>query len=136
MILFDTSVLSRVFRRTAAGSEEKSLRLKVDAMLKEDVPLGIPVLVLQELLTGIRSEQQFAELQSTLLGSFEIIHPDTDNYVEAARLQNKCIAKGFNVSGPDCLIAAVTISEGHELFAIDTDFQTIARIAPLKLYLP
>ena len=136
MILFDTSVLSRVFRRSKPGSAETDLRLKVDALLREDVPLGIIGLVLQELLTGIRLEKQFEELQSRLLGSFEIIHPNTDHYVEAARLQNKCLAKGFNISGPDCLIAIVTIRENHELFAVDKDFLTIAKMAPLKLYAP
>ena len=136
MILFDTSVLSRAFRRSQPGSPVKQLRLNVEELLKEDIPLGITGLVLQELLTGIRAEQQFEQLQSTLLGAFEIVHPTTDDHVEAARLKNRCFAKGFNVSGPDCLIAVVTIAGNHELFAIDKDFTAVAKIAPLKLYTP
>jgi predicted nucleic acid-binding protein len=54
--------------------------------------------------------------------------------VEAARLKNLCAGKGLNVSGVDCLIAATAIAGDHELFAVDGDFEDIAKHAPLRLY--
>jgi predicted nucleic acid-binding protein len=53
--------------------------------------------------------------------------------VEAAQLRNICIPKGSNPSGIDCLIAASAIAGGHELFAVDLEFEAIGRHSTLKL---
>lgn len=134
MILLDTSVLSKTFRRRQPGATERRVREAVDGLLAGDEPLGLPAIVVQELLSGIRSEEQFAALESRLLSAFAIVHPATQDYVDAARLTNKCLTVGLNVSGIDCLIATLAISGEHVLFAIDSDFSAIARHAPLKLY--
>lgn len=99
-----------------------------------DVPLGIPGIVLQEVLGGVRSEKQFAELEGRLLAAFTIVLPTTADHVEAARLRNQCLAKGFSASGADCLIAIMVISGRHELFAADDDFVAISKLAPLRLF--
>jgi predicted nucleic acid-binding protein len=44
------------------------------------------------------------------------------------------LARGLNISGLVCLIAAQAIEGGHELFAIDEDFDLLARHSPLRLY--
>ena len=134
MILLDTSVLSRVFRRRRPGPEERGLRDIVEALMKSDVALGLPGIVLQEVLSGIRGEKQFADLQERLLSAFPIVHPTTADHVQAARLRNRCLARGQNVSGIDCLIATLAVAGSHELFAVDGDFVAIARHAPLKLF--
>ena len=133
MILVDTSVLSRVFRRKQPGPAEVTLRAAVERLLAGDRPLGLPGIVLQEVLSGIRSEKQFANLSQRLLGGFAIVHPTTDDCVAAARLRNRCLSKGLNVSGPDCLIAAITIVGRHQLFALGDDFMKIATLSSLKL---
>ena len=99
-----------------------------------DISLGLPGIVLQETLSGIRSEKQFADLERRLLTSFSIIPASVTDHVEAARLKNTYLDKGLNVSGIDCLIAVAAIAGDHELFAADADFPAIARCAPLKLY--
>jgi len=99
-----------------------------------DLPLGLPGIVLQEILSGIRGEKQFLDLQGRLLSAFRIVHPNPADHVQAARLRNRCLARSFNVSGIDCLIAALTISGGHELFAVDGDLVALARHVPLKLF--
>lgn len=134
MILVDTSILSRLFRRRKPGPAELALRHAVDALLASDTPLALPAIVLQEALTGIRSEKQFADLERLLLSAFPIVHPTTRDYVEAARLRNRCQLEGLNVSGVDCLIAASAIARGWELLARDEDFENIARHAPLRLH--
>ncbi len=134
MILLDTSILSRVFRRPTRGPQEAAIQAEVESLIARRTPLGLPAMVLQEALSGIRSERQFNELEQKLVSSFEILHPRTPEYVEAARLRNRCLAAGFNASGVDCLIAVVTISGGHRLFAADRDFEVIATQAPLRLH--
>lgn len=134
MILFDTSVLSRVFRRKQPGPEERRLRAVFDDLMASDDPLGLPGIVLQEVLSGVRSHRQFSELSGKLLTAFAVLPAGVSEHVEAARVKNACLAKGLNVSGVDCLIAAVAIVGDHELFAVDEDFVAIAKHAPLKLY--
>ena len=41
MILFDTSVLSRVFRRRRPGAEEQRLRGVFEELMASSVPLGM-----------------------------------------------------------------------------------------------
>lgn len=134
MILLDTSVLSRVFRRKRMGPEERHVQVVVEGLMAGDVPLGLPGMVLQEVLSGVRSEKQFADLERRMLASFSIVNPGTREHIEAARLRNKCLATGVAPSGPDCLIAVLAIAGNHELFAMDEDFQALARHAPLKLF--
>lgn len=133
MILVDTSVLSRVFRRTRPGPSEPSPRAIVERLLAGDSTLGLPGIVLREVLSGIRSDKQFASLAQRLVGGFVIVHPTTADCVAAARLKNQCAAKGLNVSGPDCLIATLAIAGRHHLFALDEDFVKIAALSNLKL---
>jgi predicted nucleic acid-binding protein len=135
VILIDTSVLSRVFRRRQPGSQEQKLYAVVEHLMAGDSDLGIPGIVLQETLSGIRSARQFAELEIRLRAAFTIVLATTSDHIEAARLGNKCLANGMSASGPDCLIAAIAISGVHELLAYDRDFEAIAKQAPLKLYL-
>jgi len=134
VILLDTSVLSRVFRRRQMGPEERRVQAVVEDLMSGEVQLGVPGIVLQEVLSGVRSPKQFADLERRLLASFSIVNPSTRDHVEAARLTNKCLAAGLSASGPDCLIAVLAIAGGHELFAMDEDFGSLARHAPLKLF--
>jgi predicted nucleic acid-binding protein len=134
VILIDTSILSRVFRRSRKGPQERRLQSVVEELMAGDLSLGLPGIVLQETLSGIRSDKQFGDLKRRLLASFAILNPETRHHVEAARLRNTCLARGLNVSGPDCLIAAQAIDDNHELFAMDEDFEDLGEHAPLRLY--
>lgn len=102
--------------------------------MASDAPLGLPGIVLQEVLSGMASQRQFADLRGKLLAGFTVIRASAEEHVEAARLKNLCMGKGLNVSGIDCLIAATAIAGGHELFAVDGDFAEISRHSPLKLF--
>jgi predicted nucleic acid-binding protein len=134
VILFDTSVLSRVFRRRRSGPEERRLQAVFDELMAADVPVGLPGIVLQEVLSGIRSHRQFNDLAAKLLAAFTVVAEGAPEHLEAARVKSACLGKGLNVSGVDCLIAACAISGNHELFAVDEDFEAIAKHAPLRLF--
>ena len=133
MILLDTSVLSRAFRRREPGAGELKYQESVERLMVGEQPLGLPAIVLLEILSGIRTDKAFANLQRQLVNAFTILHPTTAEYVEAARLRNKCVARGVNVSGLDCLIATQAIEGGHELLTADEDFNLLARHSALKL---
>jgi predicted nucleic acid-binding protein len=134
VILIDTSVLSRVFRRRRQGSEEQRLSQAVQELLAGEAALGLPGIVLQEVLSGIRSMQQFEATKQRLTSSFEIVLPTINDYIAAAKLKNECLSWGISLSGPDCLIAVLALSGGHESFTLDSDFLAIAKRTPLKLY--
>ena len=133
MILIDTSVLSIVFRRRRAGPFEERVRAACAALMAGDLQLGLPGIVLQEVLTGIASDEQFDLLRQKLLDGFAILTASGDDHVQAARLWNRCRANGLNVSGPDCLIAITAIAGEHQLLTIDADFSHLAGHSDLKL---
>jgi predicted nucleic acid-binding protein len=134
VILLDTSVLLRVFRRRRFGPHERQLHETFERLMSSDAPLGLPGIVLQEVLSGLASDKQFRELRAKLLGAFTIMPASVDDHIEAARLKNVCMRKGTNVSGIDCLIAGSAIAGGHELFAADADFEAIRAHSALKLF--
>jgi predicted nucleic acid-binding protein len=123
VILIDTSVLSRVFRRRRPGVEERRLQNVLKELMETEAPLGLPGIVLQEVLSGIASEKQFTDLRTKLLAAFSIVPATTQDHVDAARLKNHCARKGLNASGIDCLIATSAIAGDHILFARDEDFE-------------
>ena len=134
MILFDTSVLSRVFRRRGVGTEERRLQAVFQDLMASEDPLGMPGIVLQEVLSGIRSQRQFNDLSAKLLAGFTVLPEGVPEHLEAARVRNACLSKGLNVSGVDCLIAACAVLGNHDLFAVDDDFVAMAKHVPLKLF--
>jgi len=132
--LFDTSVLSRVFRRKGAGTEERRLQAVFQDLMASEDPLGMPGIVLQETLSGIRSQRQFSDLSAKLLAAFTVLPEGLPEHLEGARVKNACLSKGLNVSGVDCLIAACAIVGNHQLFAVDDDFEAMAKHVPLRLF--
>ncbi len=102
--------------------------------MASDLPLGLPGIVLQEVLSGIRSHRQCSDLSGKLLAAFTVLPEGIPEHLEAARVKKVCQGKGLNVSGVDCLIAACAITGSHELFAADEDFAAIAEHTPLKLF--
>jgi predicted nucleic acid-binding protein len=134
VILLDTSVLSLSFRRRQPGPQEVRVRQVLEGLLEGDTPLAIPGIVLQEVLSGVKSDEQFTKLEQRLRSSFTVLLPTEETHVAAARLLNTCLAHGISASGPDCLIAVQAMAGGHELFTVDDDFTGIARHSSLKLY--
>jgi predicted nucleic acid-binding protein len=131
VIVLDTSVLSLAFRRRKTDAEPPEA-----AALREfivaDAPLAVPGIVLQELLSGVRSQEQFRKLQR-LMASFRVLLATETHHVQAARITNACRHKGIACSTVDALIAAITIDCGGRLFTSDGDFRHLAPHCGLKL---
>ena len=95
-------------------------------MLLEDTP------VLQEILSGVRTDTQFTRLQK-LLEAFLILMAERRDHILAAQISNACRRRGTSISTVDCLIAALAVSRDAPLFTLDEDFARIAPICGLKL---
>jgi predicted nucleic acid-binding protein len=132
MIVVDTSVLSLVFRRPA-NAADTSVRRAYRRLISEAEPVGVPGIVVQEILSGVRSSKQFDELLYVLLG-FDVLLAGVNHHVDAAQIVNRCRKQGIACSTPDALIVALTLAENAELFTTDDDFNLLARHEPLRLF--
>lgn len=132
MIVLDTSVLSLALRRRRATSEVTHVRARVAEVLAGKQPVAIPGIVLQELLTGVRTDDAFARLHRGLAWLRVLLASEAD-HLAAARLASGCRRAGVTVFGADALIAAQTMRAGAQLFTLDRDFHAIADHSSLRL---
>src|SRR5262249_15244182 len=122
MILLDTSI----------WIEFLSGRLSVSERAFEDFATCWPVV--QEVLQGLRpgESRQFRE-------RFQFLKRLSDPlperlFVRAAELYRIGRQNGYTISPRDCLIAAIAIDNGVELWHRDRDFRAIAKYSELSLY--
>ena len=121
-ILIDTSVWSFALRRKkeSLSTTEKSTVAELSELIREG-RARIIGLVRQELLSGIKSAEQYEKLR-VYLRAFPDEVVDTTDYEEAARAGNRCRAAGVVVSIVDILLCAVAIRREWALFTTDPDF--------------
>jgi predicted nucleic acid-binding protein len=132
VILLDTSVLSLVFRRRSQRVSTSSAVALFRDLVASDAPLAVPGIVLQELLSGVRGQDQFHELQRAMEG-FPLLLATELHHVKAAQIVNACRTNGVVCSTVDALIAAMTLESQGRLFTLDKDFQQMASYCGLKL---
>lgn len=135
MIVLDTSVLSAAFRRRTKIEKEPDVAALIKRLVREDVPLAIPGIVLQELLSGVRTDDQFERLQAVAEG-FPVLTAERADHVAAAQVSNACRRAGVSAATIDCLIAAQTIVARGRLLTLDRDFGLMAPHCGLELFPP
>ena len=133
MILLDTSVVSAVLRRRRKGAAEEDLTTRVATLLRGDEHVGIPGIVLQELLSGIGERRQHDRLLRAVHDSFPVVLATEGDHLKAADVANTCASLGRALSTPDALIAAQALNRRATLFTTDDDFQRLPEIVGLKL---
>lgn len=128
MILADTSAWIEYLRGTGSFADGELTRL-----LEADEQLATTGLVLLELLAGARDEREAADLRR-LIDRCQFVSLEEPSDLEAAAtLYRIARREGTTVRRlPDCLIAAVAMRVGATLLHRDSDFEAIARIAPLE----
>ena len=131
-ILVDTSVWSMALRR---GRKSKFPPVQELRTLISDHRVQMIGPIRQELLSGIREETQFKELEKHL-AAFQDLPIVTEDYVSAARFFNLCRAKGIQGSNTDFLICAVAVRNRLAIFTTDRDFRSFARYLSIVLYKP
>lgn len=133
-VIIDTSVwslgLRRAERRLSPGQEVAVKELRE---LIGEGRVRLIGLVRQELLSGIKVAAQFEKLRTTLR-AFPDVPLHTADYEAAAESSNTCRSKGVTVSVVDILIATAAIERGWSVFTLDSDFERLARIVPIKLH--
>ncbi len=136
MVMVDTPVWWLLLRRAARNltPEQWLIRKELAELIRED-RARIFGPVRQELLSGVRSDEQFERLRDHL-EAYEDVTLTTDDYEEAARASNKCRAAGVAGSSVDFLICAVAMKHHWPVFTTDRDFIVYARRLPIKLHSP
>lgn len=99
-----------------------------------DIELAITEVVLMEVLAGGRGEAQAVKLGDQLT-SFSMLRLDPfQGYEDAAAIYRAARRQGITIRKmTDCLIAVPVIKAGASLLHADTDFDHIARVAPLRI---
>ncbi|MFZ0333781.1 MAG: PIN domain-containing protein [Candidatus Acidiferrales bacterium] len=133
-ILVDTSAWSLALRRKkeSLSANEKSLVADLSELIREG-RVRVIGLVRQELLSGIKTTEQYEKLR-VYLRAFPDEVIDTLDYEEAAKAGNRCRAKGVVGSIVDILLCAVAIRRGWAILTTDPDFSDYARVLPLSIH--
>lgn len=135
-VLVDTSVWSLALRRQAKdlNPAERAAVAELTNLIKEG-RARIIGLVRQELLSGVKAAAQYERLR-TVLRSFPDEPVATDDYEAAAKAGNDCRTRGVAVSISDMLICAIALGHDWSIFTVDPDFNSYAKILPLRLHTP
>lgn len=133
MIILDTCVILEAFRKKGKGAKISPATDQLRQMIEDDWPIAIPGIVLQEFLTGFRSDRSIQQILD-LISGFPRILAEEDDHILGARIRSICLKKGLAATGIDCLIAATAINRNGRLFTFDQDFVHISKVCHLKLF--
>lgn len=131
-VIVDTCVWSLALRRKKVYADAYVNELK--ALLSEGrVQMIGPIR--QEILSGIRSDQQFEVLRDHLK-AFPDMDLHTADYELAAEFFNLCREKGVQGSNTDFLICAIASRRELPILTTDKDFDQFKNILPINLHMP
>lgn len=110
---------------------------KVDrarALIEGPEDVGVPGIVLEEILRGLRNDSHFRRVRDILLSDFTYLEMRQSQFLRSADIYRTLRKKGRTIRSPsDCLIAACAMEESASLLENDADFHTIAEAFPLHL---
>jgi len=134
IVLVDTPVWSLALRRKPADLNryEQTLTHALAELIREG-RAQIMGVIRQELLSGMRDADRFAQLRDSLR-AFEEPGLDARDYEDAAQMHNLCRSRGVTGSVVDFLICSVAHRRGWQIFTTDQDFPRYAKVLPIKLY--
>jgi hypothetical protein len=133
LIAVDTSVLSLALRRRGKRElGEHSAVVRFRRAIQEGEALVVPGICLQEVLSGVRTPEQFERLAASL-APLPVLLAARAHHLVAARIANTCRRAGVAVGAVDALIAALTVEHGARLLTTDEDFQRVREHTALRL---
>lgn len=129
-VLVDTSVWSLAIRRSDSVQNETTGELTELINEGRVVMLGP---IRQELLSGIKQEEQFSLLADHLRAfpDFALVE---DDFEKAASCFNLCRARGIQGANTDFLICAVAHRNQMPIFTTDKDFANFAKVLEIELH--
>lgn len=131
-VLVDTSVWSLALRRNRVVEDSFVLELR-ELIAELRVQMIGPVR--QELLSGLRSLEQFNVLRDHLR-AFPDLKLVPADFEHAAECFNSCRRKGVQGSNTDFLICAVAQRHNLSILTADDDFLLYQEHLPLRLHHP
>lgn len=133
-VLVDTSVWSLALRRNVAqlSGAEKLLVTELSELIREG-RARIVGLVRQELLSGIRTAEQYEKLRLHLR-SFPDEPISTSDHEEGAQAGNQCRARGIVVTMVDVFLCAVAMKRDWAIFTTDPDFRRYGKVLTIALH--
>jgi predicted nucleic acid-binding protein len=132
-IIVDTCVWSAALRRTGFNENNDIVNELKELIHEGRVQMIGPAR--QELLSGIKTIEQFDKLR-TVLSSFPDLILQTRDYEKAAEFYNKSRKKGIQGSNTDFLICAIAVNHSMPVFTTDNDFKLFKKFIPIKLHIP
>ena len=129
-IIVDTCIWSLAFRRKKNASLTEVIIL---TELIKDSRVQILGPIRQEVLSGIKSKDQFFLLQDKLR-AFPDLQLFEEDYEKAAEYFNLCRSNGIQGSNTDFLICAVALRSNMPVYTIDNDFKYYQKFLDFSLY--
>ena len=133
-VLVDTSVWSLMLRRnpsTLNPSEKQIVRALQD--LVHDGRAVLIGAIRQELLSGIRHDDQFHALKNKL-SVFDDSEVTTADYENAAVAANRCMTAGIPTTSIDVFICAMALSRQWPIFTSDRGFAQFQKVLKFQMY--
>lgn len=128
-MIVDTSVWIDFF-----NGQPSSQAQRLTQAIQDNEPIGLPGLVLTEILLGLKNDAEAKRIAQLLEAFTDVAEPSRADHVAATALYRRCRAKGATIrSTIDCVIAQLCLRDGLELLAKDRDFERIAEHTGLKL---
>ena len=123
-IIVDTCVWIDFFRRPAS---ELAMHLK--SLLRER-KVTMTGMVLAEILQGIKSTKE-SRLVKESLDKLPYVEMNRDAWKKAGEISASLRRKGLTIPLSDLIVVSLAISEGCEVFTVDSHFE---QVKGLKLY--
>lgn len=128
-MIVDTSVWIDFFNGHPSSQAQRLTRA-----IEDNEPIGLPGLVLTEILLGLQNDLEAKRVAQLLEAFIDVAEPTGADYLAAAALYRACRTKGVTIrSTIDCVIAQLCLRDGQALLAKDRDFDRIAEKTDLQL---
>ena len=128
-IIVDTAVWSLAFRRQPGNPKYKDVLTDLIA----DGRVVLLGAVRQEILSGLRHNEQFERLRLSLQ-AFPDLAVNIEDYELAAHYFKLCRAKGVQGATTDFLICSAAVNHTCEILTTDKDFDRFSELLPITLH--
>ena len=132
-VLVDTCIWSLALRRKKQPTS--NIEVVEFQELIEEVRVQMIGPIRQEILSGVKSQQQFSKLKKILF-AFPDLPLVSEDFELAADYFNTLRSKGIQGSNTDFLICAVSTRNNMPIFSNDNDFNDYKKHIPITLHAP
>ena len=133
-VLVDTSVWSLMLRRDPVSLSVIERNIVRDLQdIVDDGRAQILGAIRQELLSGVKSDRQFAVLKQKL-SVFDDAELTTRDYENAAMAANRCTRAGVATGSIDVLICATALDRQWQVFSSDKGFLQFQKVLQFHIF--